>query len=131
MLSASRGWGRWWLAAYTVFPEAVGDEVDDALPGGLEGSDDAEEGGRPGEDGELRWRTGMKRFGVRGLSQETCCVLVSAHFSGRTAASRLGTAPRLVHSVESNRPATSGSRSTSIAFRPYRAPARRACDSTR
>ena len=112
------------------FRQAIGGEVDDALLG-LKGSGDAQKGGDFGEDGVLSWRTGMKRFAVRGLSQETYCVLASAHFSDRTAASLLGTLPSLVHSAESNRPATSGSRSTSVAFRPYRAPARRACDSTR
>jgi len=58
-------------------PELLGDEVDDALLG-LEGSGDVEERGGLGEDGVLSWRTGMKRFGVRGLSQGTYCVLVSA-----------------------------------------------------
>ncbi len=42
-------------------PEAVGDEVDDALRD-LEGSGDTEERGGLGEDGVLSWRTGMKRL---------------------------------------------------------------------
>ena len=96
--------GDGWLAVNAGFPETLGDEVDDALRG-LEGSRDAEEGGRLGEDSVLSWRNGMKRFDVRGLSQETYCVLVSAHFSDRTSASLLGAVPRLVHSAESNRPA--------------------------
>ncbi len=86
------------------FPQAVGDEAGDALLG-LEGPGDAEERGGLGEDGVLSRRTGMRRFDVRGLSQETFRVLVSAHFSDRTAASLLGTVPRLVHRAESNRPA--------------------------
>jgi hypothetical protein len=124
-VAAGGGGGR---GADLGFPAAAGDEVDDALPG-LEGPGDTQEYGGLGEDGVLSWRTGMKRFDVRGLSQETYCVLVSAHFSDRTVASRLGTVPRLVHSAESNRPAKTESRSTSVAFRPCRAPARRACDS--
>ena len=40
------------LVPHLRSPEAVGDEVDDALLGS-EGSGDAEEGGRPGEDGVL------------------------------------------------------------------------------
>ena len=126
-VEAGGGGGR---AADLRFPQAVADEVDDALRG-LEDPGDAEKGGGLREDGVLSRKTGMKRFAVRGLSQETYCVLVSAHFSDRTAASLLGRVPRLVHSAGSNQPATSGSRSTSIAFRPCRAPARRACDSTR
>ncbi len=49
------------------FPLAIGDEVDDALLG-LEGLSDTVERGGLGGDGVLRWRAGMKRFGVRGLS---------------------------------------------------------------
>jgi hypothetical protein len=45
--------GAGWLAANTGFPEAVGDEVDDALLG-LEGPRHAEEGGGLGEDARRR-----------------------------------------------------------------------------
>ena len=65
---AARGAG--WLAARVEFPQAVGDEVDDALLG-LGGPSDAAERGHLGEDGVLNWRTARKRFEVRGLSQET------------------------------------------------------------
>ena len=49
--------GGGWLALHARFPQAVGDEVDDARRG-LEGSDDAEECSGPGEDSALRWRMG-------------------------------------------------------------------------
>ena len=45
MAEVAAGGGRRWLAVYTGFPEAVGDEVDDALLG-LKGPNDAEERGR-------------------------------------------------------------------------------------
>jgi len=67
VVSGSRGWRRWQAAPHARGPAAVGDEVDDALLD-LEGSGGAEERGRLAEDGVLSWRTGMKQFGVRGLS---------------------------------------------------------------
>jgi hypothetical protein len=126
----SRGWGCWRASARPGVSTG-GRRRGGRRPAGPGAFPSCRGTRRVGENSVLSWRTEMKRFGVRGLSQETYCVLVSAHFSGRTAASRLGMVPRPVHSAESNRPATSESRSTSVAFRPYRAPARRACGSTR
>jgi hypothetical protein len=57
-------------ASHLRSPELFGDEMDDALLD-LEGPRYADERGRPGEELVLSWRTGMKRFDVRGLSQGT------------------------------------------------------------